>query len=88
MLFRKTRHRISGLVVEYIVAIDVTRVRFPADAFSPCAVQPQILEHLAHSFQETLLIGRGSTMVTAVMQGRLRSSASTSKPQRKEAQPA
>ena len=25
-------HRISGLVVEYIVAIDVTRVRFPADA--------------------------------------------------------
>ena len=24
--------RISGLVVEYIVAIDVTRVRFPADA--------------------------------------------------------
>ena len=25
--------RISGLVVEYIVAIDVTRVRFPADAF-------------------------------------------------------
>ena len=26
---------ISGLVVEYIVAIDVTRVRFPADAFFP-----------------------------------------------------
>ena len=25
-------HGISGLVVEYIVAIDVTRVRFPADA--------------------------------------------------------
>ena len=25
---------ISGLVVEYIVAIDVTRVRFPADAIS------------------------------------------------------
>ena len=24
--------RISGLVVEYMVAIDVTRVRFPADA--------------------------------------------------------
>ena len=24
---------ISGLVVEYIVALDVTRVRFPADAF-------------------------------------------------------
>ena len=28
---------ISGLVVEYIVAIDVTRVRFPADAFSSIA---------------------------------------------------
>ena len=27
---------ISGLVVEYIVAIDVTRVRFPADAFAEC----------------------------------------------------
>ena len=26
---------ISGLVVEYIVAIDVTRVRFPADAICP-----------------------------------------------------
>ena len=26
------RISISGLVVEYIVAIDVTRVRFPADA--------------------------------------------------------
>ena len=26
------RLRIRGLVVEYIVAIDVTRVRFPADA--------------------------------------------------------
>ena len=38
---QSARHRwatalssISGLVVEYIVAIDVTRVRFPADAFS------------------------------------------------------
>ena len=31
--------RISGLVVEYIVAIDVTRVRFPADA---------LLSHVAH----------------------------------------
>ena len=26
---------ISGLVAEYIVAIDVTRVRFPADALMP-----------------------------------------------------
>ena len=29
---------ISGLVVEYIVAIDVTRVRFPADALLCCFV--------------------------------------------------
>ena len=29
---------ISGLVVEYIVAIDVTRARFPADA-QVCGVQ-------------------------------------------------
>ena len=28
----KVLHSISGLVAEYIVAIDVTRVRFPADA--------------------------------------------------------
>ena len=29
---------ISGLVVEYIVAIDVTQVRFPADAFARAAL--------------------------------------------------
>ena len=29
---------ISGLVVEYIVAIDVTRVRFPADALLHCTI--------------------------------------------------
>ena len=29
---RVTINSIGGLVVEYIVAIDVTRVRFPADA--------------------------------------------------------
>ena len=29
---RNLGSRISGLVAEYIVAIDVTRVRFPADA--------------------------------------------------------
>ena len=34
ILDAKMRGRISGLVVEYIVAIDVTRVRFPADAFN------------------------------------------------------
>ena len=31
---KQKRQSISGLVVEYIVAIDVTRVRFPADAFA------------------------------------------------------
>ena len=33
ILSAKECNSISGLVVEYIVAIDVTRVRFPADAF-------------------------------------------------------
>ena len=32
---------ISGLVVEYIVAIDVTRVRFPADALRLFAINVQ-----------------------------------------------
>jgi hypothetical protein len=32
-IFRKSFRSISGLVVEYIVAIGVTRVRFPADAY-------------------------------------------------------
>jgi hypothetical protein len=32
-------YRISGLVVEYIVAIDVTRVRFPADASFECRMK-------------------------------------------------
>ena len=36
--------RISGLVVEYIVAIDVTRVRFPADAVFD--VSCEIVSHL------------------------------------------
>ena len=33
---QKSLSSISGLVVEYIVAIDVTGVRFPADACSFC----------------------------------------------------
>ena len=34
---------ISGLVVEYVVAIDVTRVRFPADAlFRYCFYAPSL----------------------------------------------
>ena len=42
----RSSNRISGLVVEYIVAIDVTRVRFPADALwrwkvesMPCRIE-------------------------------------------------
>ena len=35
--------RISGLVAEYIVAIDVTRVRFPADADTThCESAPRV----------------------------------------------
>ena len=33
LILRTNSNSISGLVAEYIVAIDVTRVRFPADAF-------------------------------------------------------
>ena len=38
---KTTINSISGLVAEYIVAIDVTRVRFPADAFTLFFDQPQ-----------------------------------------------
>ena len=34
------RSSISGLVAEYIVAIDVTRIRFPADAPVPSTLPP------------------------------------------------
>ena len=34
--YRSNYYRIIGLVVEYIVAIDVTRVRFPDDAIFAC----------------------------------------------------
>ena len=36
---------ISGLVVEYIVAIDVTRAQFPADALSVDALANSVLTH-------------------------------------------
>ena len=36
---------ISGLVVEYIVAIDVTRARFPADALSIDALANSVMTH-------------------------------------------
>jgi hypothetical protein len=42
---------ISGLVVEYVVAIDVTRVRFPADAFfwSLCSYRSAFMS--CHSYR-------------------------------------
>ena len=40
---------ISGLVVEYVVAIDVTRVRFPADAFCSAALGPPASNKLQNS---------------------------------------
>ena len=51
---------ISGLVVEYIVAIDVTRVRFPADAFSieqsiTFECSPQISEVLRNAGEACLV---------------------------------
>ena len=43
---------ISGLVVEYIVAIDVTRVRFPADAY------PMLLQCLCGAREHVHVCGR------------------------------
>jgi hypothetical protein len=48
-----SREDISGLVVEYIVVIDVTRVRFPADAFQLCGQQFGIPLNLLHVLQTT-----------------------------------
>ena len=48
---------ISGLVVEYIVAIDVTRVRFPADALSvfyPPSLPLPLSRSLSHSLARAL----------------------------------
>ena len=42
-----TASSISGLVVEYIVAIDVTRVRFPADACSLAVREQTVMLWLA-----------------------------------------
>ena len=53
-------HSISGLVVEYIVAIDVTRVRFPADAPFCYHVQCGML-------QKSFLVRRGYATPTANM---------------------
>ena len=49
-----TLHRISGLVVEYIVAIDVTRVRFPADApFFKLLGQHFRFKHTSNTYSST-----------------------------------
>jgi hypothetical protein len=47
---------ISGLVVEYIVAIDVTRVRFPADALFQCPIC------LSETLQEDTLFPMNTSM--------------------------
>lgn len=47
---------ISGLVVEYIVAIDVTRVRFPADALFQCPTC------LSETLQEETLFPMNTSM--------------------------
>ena len=47
--------RISGLVVEYIVAIDVTRVRFPADAFARMGHAGSAAPHASAMEAERLL---------------------------------
>ena len=49
---RSLVYSISGLVVEYIVAIDVTRVRFPADAQAPVAT-------LVHKVNEVKRVAEG-----------------------------
>ena len=47
---------ISGLVVEYIVAIDVTRVRFPADAFSSFVHRCIVIREGAVSFDSLCIL--------------------------------
>ena len=47
--------RISGLVVEYIVAIDVTRIRFPADAFAQMGHAVSAAPHASAMEAERLL---------------------------------
>jgi hypothetical protein len=49
---------ISGLVVEYSVAIDVARVRFPADVFHALQfTQPSKLHSIVHAFWDTCRYG-------------------------------
>jgi hypothetical protein len=50
---RKSLRSISGLVVEYIVPIDVTRVRFPADAYISTPKYIISLEKLRGSERES-----------------------------------
>jgi hypothetical protein len=63
---------ISGLVVEYVVAIDVTRVRFPADAlcsgtkYAPAGNYLQMLMHrtrqgILYTVRFVLFFGGGTT---------------------------
>ena len=49
---------ISGLVVEYIVAIDVTRVRFPADAYLMymSSLPPSHLQTIVGDYMEASML--------------------------------
>ena len=47
---QKQNQSISGLVAEYIVAIDVTRVRFPADAWFSWGAPLFLIHHEAACF--------------------------------------
>ena len=61
---------ISGLVVEYIVAIDVTRVRFPADAFHvvPRAAA-RLLSIVAANVGQGSALPLGTTVVNSECDG-------------------
>ena len=54
---------ISGLVVEYIVAIDVTRVRFPADAYLVylCNLPLRQRTSINESVEASTLLGKPHT---------------------------
>ena len=63
-LDRTTEQGISGLVVEYIVAIDVTRARFPADAYEQFCVNSTGLEVLQDPRMSCALRVRNSFWAT------------------------
>ena len=58
---------IGGLVAEYIVAIDVTRVRFPADAFVNALAWPRCIRLAAAEQAFGRLTGQRSGAVVSVL---------------------